>query len=200
MEPVVIPLTSAPVAGRLPVPVSTRRLTLRRFEPGDWKPLLAIMSNEEVFRFLEGVPMDEDAVLRWLENDRAVRFTRPGQDLCLGLELTGTETLVGWASLAYRDETHLQGRFEVIVHPAFQRQGYGAEAVGGLLHLGFTGIRLHRLFAQCDSRNLAARRMLEKAGLRGEGEFVQDRMVNGEWVNTAWFALLRAEYEQWPHT
>ena len=45
--------------------------------------------------------------------------------------------------------------------------------------------------AICDMRNAAGIRLLEKAGLRQEGEFLQDRRVRNEWVDTAYYACWR---------
>ena len=61
-------------------------------------------------------------------------------------------------------------------------------------HFCFSSLGLHRVAAQCDSRNGVARRLLARAGLRFEGEFVQDRFIKGEWVNSVRYAILDAEY------
>ena len=37
-------------------------------------------------------------------------------------------------------------------------------------------------------------RLLEKLGLRREGEFVKNRWVHGEWTNSIWYAALEEEY------
>jgi len=63
------------------------------------------------------------------------------------------------------------------------------------LNYAFNGLRVRRIIAQCDDRNVAARALLLKSGLRQESECVQDRLQKGEWVNTIGFALLRHEYE-----
>jgi RimJ/RimL family protein N-acetyltransferase len=39
----------------------------------------------------------------------------------------------------------------------------------------------------------AARGLLEKAGLRQEGEFVKSWFDGHAWVNVSWFALLKEE-------
>ncbi len=82
-----------------------------------------------------------------------------------------------------------------VFHPNLQRRGYATEAVRGLLAYAFTGLRVRRIVAECDSRNLPARGLLLKAGLRQESECIQDRLQKGQWVNTVGFALLKQEYE-----
>jgi len=53
--------------------------------------------------------------------------------------------------------------------------------------------RARRLAVSCSSQNAAARRILEKAGLRQEGEFVKSWFDGREWVNVLWYALLKEE-------
>jgi RimJ/RimL family protein N-acetyltransferase len=195
-EMVVVPRESTEVGGTLPLPINTQRLIMRRFQPGDWKDLLALMSSEEVLRYVDSPLMDEAAVLHWLDTDRMARLMQPGQTTGLGVELRGQDKLIGYVSITCRDEAHRQTGFGVVMHPDFR--GHGSEAVGGLLSFGFRGIGLHRLNAASDRRDEAYRRMLEEAGLRCEGEFLKDRFVDGQWVDTVWYALLREEYEKSP--
>ncbi len=37
--------------------------------------------------------------------------------------------------------------------------------------------------------------MLQKALMRGEGEWLEAQRIRDEWVNTVWFAKLRREYK-----
>jgi RimJ/RimL family protein N-acetyltransferase len=93
-----------------------------------------------------------------------------------------------------RDPASL-AQFEIIIHPNFQRKGYATEAIRGLLNYAFKGLRVRRIVAECDDRNVPARGLLLKAGLRKESECIQDRLQKGQWVNTVGFALLKQEYE-----
>ena len=69
--------------------------------------------------------------------------------------------------------------------------------VAGLLPVPARTDRLIlRLPAVADVNDLAACRMLEKAGMRREGEFRQERMVKGVWTDTLCFALLQEEPER----
>jgi len=69
-----------------------------------------------------------------------------------------------------------------------------AEAVNALLNFCFEAITLHRVTASFDSRDISARRLFEKAGMRREGEFLKDRFLNGQWIDTVWSAMLSEEY------
>lgn len=192
-EVVVVPQPTEEYGRTLPLPVESERLVLRRFAAGDWKDLLELMSNEESLRYIDWNPLDEAGVLEWIEKDQAVRFTQTGVVLSLGLGLRENSKLIGITSLHFLEEDLRQLGFQIVVHPDHRRRGLGTEAVGGLLHFAFRCLNLHRIATISDRRNVAACRMLDKAGLRREGECLQARFQKGEWIDTVWHAFLQAD-------
>jgi RimJ/RimL family protein N-acetyltransferase len=193
-ESLIVPTDGSESGREIPLPITTPRLVLRRLAAGDWRDLLELMSDEEFFRYQDGVPLDEDAVLRWLESDVHVKLTTPDQPFYLAIQLQEGEKLIGYLSLTFTDAQRLSATFNIGLNRNFQRQGLAHEALGALLGFCFEDLKLHRLTGWCDSRNTAASRLLEKAGLRREGEFVKNRWVHGEWVNSLWYATLEEEY------
>ncbi len=194
-ETVVVPKDGSQVGRKLPLPLATPRLILRRFQAADWQDLLQVTSDEELFHYVEDRPMGEEEVIRWLEADSYGRLTTANHPFYLALELKQTSKLVGHLSLSLDGQRHRQAGLSVFVQRSCQRQGLATEAVTAVLAFCFAGIGLHRVTAACDRQNVAAVRLWEKAGLRREAEFRQDRWVNGEWVDTIWFGLLREEYQ-----
>jgi RimJ/RimL family protein N-acetyltransferase len=178
------------------VPFSTERLTLRRLDPGDWKDLLEFLSDEETFHYTPGHPLDEDAILKWLESDPHVKLTTPEQTCCLGMALRDGGKLIGYIGLRLDAPELLQARLTIHLNRGFQKQGFALEALEGVLKFCFEEIQLHRVSASCDSRNGAAVKLLENVGLRREGEFVKDSLLHGEWTNTVWYAALGEEYSE----
>jgi aminoglycoside 6'-N-acetyltransferase len=195
-ETLVVPREGAAMAGPLPVPMETERLVLRRFRRGDWKDLLEVMGDAELCRYLEAEPAEEEQIVHWLEANEQMKLSAsPTQSLTLGIELRAEAKLIGHATIWYADENRREARLTLALHRRFHRQGYGWEAVKGLLGFGFEGLHAHRMAAYCDGRAAGCRRMLAKAGLRQEGEFLQDRWVKGEWISTVWYGMLAEEYE-----
>lgn len=194
MESVIVPADSSDAGRPLPFPLTTPRLVLRRLQPGDWEDLLKVVSDEEVFRYREGRLLGEEQVLGWLEADRHVKLTTANQPFCLGIQTQDGGKLVGYATLSFAEPQRLQTEIHVTVGPGHQRTGLATEAVAGLLSFCFDGIALHRVTAHCDPRDLAACRVCDKVGLRREGVFLQDHLLNGEWADTAWYAMLSEEY------
>ncbi len=63
-----------------------------------------------------------------------------------------------------------------------------------MIRFCFENINLHRITAGCDRRNLAALRLCAKVGMRREAEFLKNRFIHDEWVNTVWPAMLSEEH------
>ncbi|HEY5914301.1 MAG TPA: GNAT family N-acetyltransferase [Verrucomicrobiae bacterium] len=191
-ETVVVPEDGSDLGGKLPLPIVTPRLHLRRFAPGDWKDLLEFMTDEELFRYVGGGPMEEDDLLRWLEAEVNVKLTTPEQMFYLGLVLKEEGKLIGYIGLRFADP--LQAGLIIVLSRGYQGKGFAAEAVQGLLEFCFKGIKLHRLTARIDSRNTAAAKLFEHVGMRREGEFVKDTPTPEGWCSSAWYALREEEF------
>jgi RimJ/RimL family protein N-acetyltransferase len=138
----------------------------------------------------------EDGILHWLESDAHVRLTTPDQPFYLGIQVQDGGKLIGYLSLSFTDPQRLLVTFSIVLNRTFQRKGFALEAVEALLGFCFEGLKLHRVAGWCDSRNTAACRLMEKAGLRREGEFLKNRWVHAEWTNSVWYAALDEEYLQ----
>ncbi len=183
-ECLIVPDDGSSLGRKIPLPIITPRLGLRRLRGLDWKDLIECQSTTP----------DEAEVVRWLDSDACVKLTTAGQPFFLGLETKAENKFVGYLSLTFTDPQRLQANLNITVNKIFQRQGFASEAWAGMLHFCFADIHLHRVTASCDRQNTAACRLFEKAGMRREAEFRKDRHVNGEWTDTLWYALLREEF------
>ena len=191
---VIVPKPGTATGLKLPLPLSTPTLLLRRLEGRDWKTLLEVLSDEQAFTYTEGRPLTEEEVSGMLEADQMVRLTTPGQTFFLGIISQDSSKLIGFVTLNFTDAQRLQATLSATVNSKERRKGLASEALTGALEFCFKWIGLHRITVACDSRNIAAWRLCESVGLRREGEFVKDRIINGEWANTICYAMLREEH------
>jgi RimJ/RimL family protein N-acetyltransferase len=199
METVVVPAESTEFGGKPPLPVSASRLVLRRLKSSDWQDLLAFLADEELFRHVEGWPLEEEQILQWLEADAHVKLTSPGQVFCLGIENLADNKVVGYIGMSFTGSHPLQATIgSFFLGRSHQHQGLAREALTALLGFCFKGINCHRVSAWCDSRNAAACRLFEHSRMRREAEFVKDRYVKEEWVSTVWYGVLAEEYAKIP--
>jgi RimJ/RimL family protein N-acetyltransferase len=192
-ESFVVPEAGTEAGKKIPVPISTPKLVLRRFNASDWKSLMELLSDDVFFRFTDGLQGEEEEhVLSWLDSDHLIKLTTPDQTFRLAMELKDGGKLIGFLGLRVAD--HMQAEFRINLHRNFQRQGFALEAVKAMLGFCFEEIHLHRVYAGCDSRNTPACRLFEKAGLRREAMFLKNNLVNGEWTDTVYYAQLREEH------
>jgi RimJ/RimL family protein N-acetyltransferase len=189
MESIIVPAVGAPVGGKLPLPVSTPRLLLRRFRPDDSVKLLEMVAQDESC----ALPVTETDVDQWIEQQRAFPFTRSDSGIYLAIELVEGQELTGYVLLYYSDGNHNTAGFTLTITPSRRRQGLGLEAARAVIDFAFDGLCARRFAVSCASPNAAARGLLAKAGLRQEGEFVKSWFDGNAWVNVLWYALLNEE-------
>jgi RimJ/RimL family protein N-acetyltransferase len=182
MESLLVPSSGADAGDSVPIPITTERLIVRRFEGRDSRDLLGFLFDEE-----------EDA-MRWLENNRKVKLTTPEQMFFLGVELRGEEKIIGRVGLQLRGETRLEAQVYVELNEKYRRQGFALEALDAVLGFCFEGLGLHRVVGNCDSQDTPACRLFERVGMRREAEFVKSYLEDNEWRNLVWYAVLDEEW------
>ena len=119
-----------------------------------------------------------------------------GKYLCLGLEQVASGRLIGECSLFNLMEQCR--RAEVGYTLAFEAwgQGYMNEALNSLLAFGFSQLRLNRIEADIDPRNLASARSLERLGFKKEGYLRERWIVSGEVSDSGLYGLLASDWKR----
>src|SRR5260221_7830264 len=195
-ESLIVPRETSEFAGKIPLPIVTPRLILRRLVAADWKDILEFMSDERLFEYDEIVPQGEEQVQAWLEKQQYAKITAPNDWFNLGIELQPGRKVIGVLYLNFNERARLQSLVSIDLNQGFQGQGFDTEAMNALLEFCFDGIGLHRVTAWVDSRDAAKCGLFEKVGMRREGEVLKDRFVNAEWGNTVLYAMLEEEYRK----
>ena len=139
------------------------------------------------------LPVDERNVDQWIESQGAASFTRSDFGVYLAIELSEGRELAGHVLLNFADAGRNTAGFVLAITPPRRRHGLALEAVRAVIDFAFDGLCARRLAVSCASPNAAARGLLEKAGLRKEGEFIQSWFDGNTWVNVSWYALLKEE-------
>jgi len=142
-----------------------------------WMAASSSTSPEELVTSLE----------RWQEKERALLFAIVPMD---------TGTPAGWASYMRIEPAH--GVIEVgnvMFSPALQRTRAATEAIYLMARYAFEDLGYRRYEWKCNAQNEASRRAALRFGFAFEGIFRQHMVVKGRNRDTAWFAMLDAE---WP--
>lgn len=193
-------------------PVRSARLALRPLSEADAAGIAAYRSLDEVCRWVPFEPMDEAAVASRIREQwsRSTALEEEGDTLFLGIELAGEAPggdaggvggtggfggeLVGAVMLRWASAEHGSGELGYELNPAHQGAGYATEAAHAVMHLGFDGFGLHRVFARVDARNTPSAGVAARLGMRQEAHLVENEWFKGRWSDELDFALLESEW------
>jgi RimJ/RimL family protein N-acetyltransferase len=182
---------------RLDYPIMTGRLLLRPFQTSDLDDFYAYRSRPDVFRYLYGESVSREECAELLDElVKDSELTSEGQRLALAVHLPEAGRVIGSAVLKWRSESDRQGEIGYSLNPEFHGHGYATEAARKMLELGFEGLGLHRIVAECDPRNVPSWRLMERLGMRREAHFRELEIFKGEWGDLFVYALLEEEYER----
>jgi RimJ/RimL family protein N-acetyltransferase len=175
------------------VTLTTTRLVIRRFQPDDAEALAAYRSDPTVARY---------------QSWQAPLSTEEATEL-VGVLAAGDPAAPGWFqhAVARRDDDVLIGDVGVNRHDngmqaeigftlarSSWRQGYAYEAVSRVLEHLFRVDGLLRVSADCDARNQASARLLDRLGFHREGLRRAHTWIKGEWTDDLLFGILADEW------
>jgi ribosomal-protein-alanine N-acetyltransferase len=167
------------------IELTTTRLRLRRFHPGDLAAVHAYAGDPEVVRYMDWGPNSiPDTELFLAEAVNPAGGTHP-----FAIEHDGE--LIGAVELRVTSGVHSRGEFGYVLARRYWGNGYATEASAAVLAFAFGPVGLHRVAATCDPANIGSRRVLEKSGLRYEGHLHDYLNIRGEWRDRLLFAALR---------
>lgn len=172
----------------------TDTLILRPLVAEDFEAMAALMGDPDVTRYLYWGPRTREEARDPFEKRRACGIIAPGvTQLSLGIEESGR--LIGEVALMHLDNPHRDGELGYMLVNGFGGRGIASCAAGAMLRIGFEQLKLHRIHARCDDRNIASWRVMEKIGLRREAHHLSNEWVKGEWTGALVYALLENEWE-----
>jgi len=172
----------------------TPRMRLRPFTSADAQALFDLHSDAHVLRYWDSPP--------WTDAARAQRFLAAcgamaddGTGARLAMDRLSDGSFLGWCGLTRWNPDHRSASLGYCLTEAAWGQGHATEAVRALLGWAFDRLDLNRVQAECDTRNLASARVLEKVGFVREGTLREDCVVAGD-VSDSWvFGLLRRDWD-----
>ncbi|PNY79467.1 GNAT family N-acetyltransferase [Deinococcus koreensis] len=173
--------------------ILTSRLELRPLRPDD-APALAAYRNDPAIAAFQGWPLPyglSDAAALIDEMAGRTLGVEPGW-VQWGVARPGGP-LLGDVALRRHGP---QAEIGLTLAPASHGQGFATEAGLALLAHAFGTLKLRRLHAGIDPRNLTVTRLLARLSFRHEGTLREAYEHRGEWADEALYALLASEWAQ----
>ena len=90
---------------------------------------------------------------------------------------------------------HHRGELGYWIGEPFWGRGYATEAVCAVIEYGFLTLGLNRIEARHLSRNPASGRVMQKAGMRHEGQQRQHVHKNGRFEDLEYYGILRSDHD-----
>lgn len=170
------------------------RVLVREFETGDFEAVHRYGSDPEVSRYMDWGPNSEQETHGFLRAVIAAGSEDPRRQFELAVVVDGD--LVGGVGLRVNSVLHQRGDMGYVLRRDAWGKGYASEAARLILRFGFLSLDLHRIEATCDPRNIGSRRVLERIGMRFEGQMREHMRTHGAWRDSLLYAILRGEWAE----
>jgi ribosomal-protein-alanine N-acetyltransferase len=177
-----------------PFPVlSTERLILREITEHDVVDLFRLQGNAEVMKHI-ALPLKaiEESALKikfyqeLLSKQEAINWA---------ITLKPDDKLIGVILLKAIDCKNHRAEVGYMVHPDFWRKGIAQEALERILDFAFNTLNFHSLEAIIDPYNTASEKILEKNGFVKEAHFKENYFLDGQFLDSGVYSLLKSNYK-----
>ena len=174
-----------------PFTLSAPRLQLRFLSASDVPGLYRMYSDPDAMRYWSSGPWDSPQ-----QAEAYLAAAQAGYDsgelLRMGIEVEGE--LAGVINLYSFNRQNRRCDIGYMLDRAAWGKGYMQEAMAALIDYAFRVLRLHRIEADIDPRNMASAKLLKSLHFVHEGRLRERWIVNGEICDTDFFGLLRSDW------
>lgn len=169
-------------------------VTLRELELSDAPSLFAMLTTEEVARFISPPPTTVEGFERFILWEQSER--RAGRYACFAVVPTGMQSAVGIIQVRQMDRTFSTAEWGFAFGSPFWGTGIFKEAAELVLDFTFETIGVHRLEARAAVRNGRGNGALRKIGAVCEGVLRGAFLRNGEYLDQHLWSILDRDWSQ----
>lgn len=168
--------------------------TLRELRMSDATALLALLTTEEVTRFISPPPTTIEGFQRFIT--WAVAEREAGRYLCFAVVPDGYDTAVGLFQVRQLDPTFGTAEWGFAIGSAFWGTGLFAKGAELVIEFAFDVIGVHRLEARAAVQNGRGNGALRKIGAVQEG-ILRKSFLRGEtYLDQALWTILRGDWNR----
>jgi len=167
----------------------TQRLSVRELEVDDIPYIYAYGKEPIVVQYQDWGPVSLENSEHFYFRSQQDRTSEVRSNYTLGVILQSSGLLIGDCGYHFLDKTHSSAEIGYNLHPTYWGKGYGTELVIDLVAYMLSKHEKLMIYAECDSRNMGSRRVLEKSGFELL-EIRKDDVVQKEvLINTCKYGL-----------
>lgn len=176
---------------RLPV-LRGLRVELRELRMTDAASLCALLSAEEVRRFVAAPPSSAEGFCRFI--DRMRQHQMAGTAICYAVTLRGYDTAVGLFQIRETEPAFSTAEWGFAIGSSFWGTGVFGEAAELVMTFAFEQLRVHRLEARAVVNNGRGNDALQKLGAVQEGILRRAFFQNGAYLDQALYAIVEDDW------
>ncbi len=174
--------------------LSNERVTLRDLRVSDAPSLFAMLSTQEVHRYMSTPPSDVEGFRRFIEWAHAER--RIGRYLCFAVVPKGYDVAVGIMQVRQIDAAFTMGEWGAALGSQFWGTGLFEAAADLLFGFVFDTVGMRRLEARAAVQNGRANGAARKVGGVPEGVARQGLHCRGEYHDQLMWSILAEDWRQ----
>jgi len=173
--------------------LQTERLILRLFQPEDVDAVQRLASAYEVALNTLSIPhpYHDTAAAEWIA--QCEKAFEEGKALNFAIVVRETGELAGSVGLVLKPD-HDKAEIGYWIGVPYWNRGYATEASRALIEYGFAECKLNRIDAGHFDRNPSSGRVMQKIGMTFEGTHRQSIKKWNEYLDVAYYAILRSEW------
>jgi RimJ/RimL family protein N-acetyltransferase len=165
---------------------------LREFTPDDLEDSLAIVSDDQVTRWLSFDSRDEAQAAATLAGITERARQEPRTEYYLAVTLPGNDRVIGFARLGL--DGVKAAKLGYAIRTSQQGRGYATDAARALIRFGFATLGLHRISAAIGPDNAPSIAMIKRLGFTHEGRIRDHVFTNGVWRDSLLYSVLDHEW------
>lgn len=175
----------------LPV-LTSRQVRLRELRLSDAASLLAMLTTEEVSRFISPPPTTVEGFERfiaWTQRQRAA-----GSYVCFAVTVAGSDAAIGIFQLRELEKGFATAEWGFAIGSPYWGTGVFVEGARLTMAFAFERLGVHRLEARAAVRNGRGNAALLKVGAVPEAVLRQSFFRNGEYLDQTLYAIVEDDW------
>jgi RimJ/RimL family protein N-acetyltransferase len=167
------------------------QVVLRELRPEDASALFALLTTEEVARFISPPPTSVagfERFIAWAHRQRTA-----GTYVCFAVTLRGFDTAIGIFQIRQLDLSFRTAEWGFALGSSFWGTGVFADSADVVLDFAFDVLGVHRLEARAAVANGRGNGALMKIGAVQEGVLRRSLHLNGEHLDQVLYAIISDE-------
>jgi len=169
---------------------TTEHLTLREYTPDDVPAVLAYRRTPEYLHYYPWTDRTEAGVRKFLQMFFDWRDEEPRRKFQFAITISESWQLIGSVGVRRKPGNEWEADIGYELAAEHWGKGYATEAAHAMVDFGFRELKVHRVSAGCVAENTASVRVLERLGLRLEGQLRESTYFKDRWWDARLYAIL----------